>query len=326
VIDAKLLAAGCFGKTPFAADFIAINAGAPQAVAFQKWLLEGAALAKTRLQGDWRARFDRAPRYRYVFWRGRPDTLLVGSIGSSRDQSGRRFPLTVFVVAQQCERKEFKNFPSYFSSFFGEAEKLIDQSVSEGRTDRIESVDELKRGVEGILSGLAPRERPDLREFKVSDLQASLSAPGDGDLLERAMGNMLELAYRTGRKPENRPGFGCRFPLPGAGPLYDPSVFFWLSLGQITVGGGETNPILFWTNPGQESSGHLDLYFRSPDPISFLFLVDPSFQAESIYPVHETAGSAESDKQGGRARVREKLREPALNLAELLRLAGDEAG
>jgi type VI secretion system ImpM family protein len=117
---------GLFGKTPTHADFVRFNAGSPAARAWDEWM--NASLAELRRSGgpEWEAKFDSAPTLRFI---GRPSgdprQIVAGHISPSRDESGRRYPLTIFCELQlDRQGRGLQILPYALGSFFDSAGQM----------------------------------------------------------------------------------------------------------------------------------------------------------------------------------------------------------
>ena len=84
---------GYFGKLPGNADFISYHAASDDLQAFDECLQVG--MRRLMEDDQWEAHFDSAPRCSFLF-RASPQRWLVGEVASSRDASGRRYPLMAF--------------------------------------------------------------------------------------------------------------------------------------------------------------------------------------------------------------------------------------
>lgn len=84
---------GYFGKLPGSADFVSSRATSEDLQAFDE-CLQGAMLRLTE-EAEWEAVFDAMPRCSFLF-RASAQHWLAGEFASSRDASGRRYPLMIF--------------------------------------------------------------------------------------------------------------------------------------------------------------------------------------------------------------------------------------
>lgn len=84
---------GYFGKLPGSADFVSCRASSEDLRAFDE-CLQGAMLHLTE-ETQWEALFDEVPRCSFLF-RASTQHWLTGDLASSRDASGRRYPLMIF--------------------------------------------------------------------------------------------------------------------------------------------------------------------------------------------------------------------------------------
>lgn len=301
-----------FGKTPQAADFVVHHQDRESGVAFQNWLIDGMSIARERLGDRWEALYEALPSLRFVYWKGTPDELLVGSLISSKDESGRRFPLTGFweISYEHVESCRW-DLPVRYDGLFREVTSRLrphreaDHNLS------------LKTEVETwpAPDSLSNPENNSIGNLKVGDIDAAFGQPW----VERASINLLELSFRVRRWAGWVPDFGLRFPLPPEGPLYLPTLHFWLQLTRITMGEGNGVPNLLWTE-ARSVPGFIDVYYATPSPVAALFLVAPDLEGDSVYPVHEEdSPRVHLDTNEGRA-VIGQVQDKDTSLEEVLRL------
>jgi len=259
---------GFFGKLPVAADFVAYHAGGPLGAAWQQWLLDGVSLARERLGDRWAELYEAFPSYRFLYRAVATEAAVAGSIVPSRDESGRRFPFSLFVEIADAT-------PSFTETPAGVSPTLeAFETVADGSDGSIET---LKAGADGLVPGISPA--PPVNDGSVAEIAAALGNDGS---VGRAVVNLVELAHRVSKWEGWTPDFGLRFPLPD-GPTADAAFGLWLGLCRASLGVGEGLPSIFWT----KRSGMMDVYYHPPAPLAFLFLVDHALESDHLYPVHE---------------------------------------
>lgn len=140
-----------FGKLPHRSDFLRINATHPVAHELDE-LIQGA-LEQCRLQDRWEERYDACPMLDLCYTSRDRKWLLVGTLRTSRDQSGRRYPLVAGVAfPTQSMAGERRLIPIACEVYFEGLREQLTHTVS------------------------GPGEGHDCREFLES--QASLWATG----------------------------------------------------------------------------------------------------------------------------------------------------
>ncbi|MEW5876334.1 MAG: type VI secretion system-associated protein TagF, partial [Candidatus Zixiibacteriota bacterium] len=88
---------GLFGKVPSHPDFVRLNAGSPLARSLDSWMQEGLSQMRVQLGEGWEAAFDRSQPLYFVYRDKDPSEVLVGVCRPGRDQSGRRYPFSIFA-------------------------------------------------------------------------------------------------------------------------------------------------------------------------------------------------------------------------------------
>ncbi|GEN22973.1 type VI secretion system-associated protein TagF [Halomonas cupida] len=136
---------GYFGKVPGSADFVAHNAAYKDVRELDSWLQH--ALARmAEHDSDWQDQFDALPTCFFHF-RASNGYWLLGGLHSSRDASGRRYPLLIFQrfsVAPQVEGSVGVHTLS--ETFAGQLRELLQRTVhGEASVDELhQRVDELR--------------------------------------------------------------------------------------------------------------------------------------------------------------------------------------
>lgn len=135
---------GYFGKVPGNADFVACNAAYKDVRELDTWLQQ--ALARmAECDSDWQDQFDALPTCFFHF-RASNGYWLLGGLHSSRDASGRRYPLLIFQrlsVARQVDGSVGVHTLS--ETFAGQLRGLLQRTVH-GET----SVEELHQCVDEL--------------------------------------------------------------------------------------------------------------------------------------------------------------------------------
>lgn len=139
---------GLFGKLPAHPDFVRWNAGGALAQAMDRWTHEGLVDAHRRWGADWEERFDRASPLYFVYRHQSPNEVLIGVSHPSRDQSGRRYPLSIFTRGTLKRGGRGLHAQPYgHSPFLSYADGMLGQFTTEGMPASGEPLAELGRMV-----------------------------------------------------------------------------------------------------------------------------------------------------------------------------------
>jgi type VI secretion system protein ImpM len=279
---------GLFGKTPTQADFVRFNAGSSAARAWDEWM--NASLGELRRSGgtEWESKFDSAPALRFV---GRPSgdprQIVAGRISPSHDQSGRRYPLTVFCELQlDRQGRGIQVLPYALESFLDSAKLLADACSTrtpDGSVIRAMSTLVPENPVE-LARGMADH----LREVTMESFWSALFGSFDDPRKYLCIKNLFGiLAPLRGHDPR-RLAMGLRFPGTSGNSTPAPSFVMsvWASLCRAVVG-EESLAVawIFWHDaPGTIKPGCY-LYFRPPTSGALGAMFAPALTIDSIWDI-----------------------------------------
>ena len=124
---------GLFGKLPSHPDFIRLNAGSPLARAIDQWFQEGMSSLRLQVGDGWESVFDRAVPVFFVYRDRDASSALVGVSRPSRDQTGRRYPFSIFSHVQLGRNgKEFHVLPMAYARFLKAARRMLETDCADG--------------------------------------------------------------------------------------------------------------------------------------------------------------------------------------------------
>lgn len=275
---------GLFGKTPSQPDFVRHNAGSASARAWDEWLNAGLAEMR-RVEGDdWTPIFDAAaPLHCIARPSGDPRQVLAGHISPSRDQSGRRYPLTVFCEFQlDRQARGIQVLPYALTSFLDAAAHL----AGDGKSPLGTSLGTMSALVPSNPADLSGRMASQLREMTMESFWTAVLGSFDDPRKYLCIKNLFgTLAPLRGYDPQ-RLAMGLRLPGVARASHLSPSLVMssWISLCRAVIGEESlANSWLFWHNsPGAARPGCF-LFFRTPSPGVLSALLDPGHAVESIW-------------------------------------------
>lgn len=316
---------GYYGKVPAYGDFIRYRAGGKEIQHLDQWLQEGLNAASTSLGGGWKEECRRGPTYRFVFHPDGGEESVVGVCAPSEDRSGRVYP---FVVFGAVDRGVFPVRPAMmpiaFSEFLEQAEGVA------GRTGAYSDQDELVSDVEALY-GSIPRDYELYRNNYLSVLEqqscqgfwSELSGAGGRDRTYALFRNLVEWMRPFRDTDLGLPRSGLKYPLMPRAADIEWQVVFWAELTCELVGHPACTPTLFWSLDADARPG-LFLFFRQPSPRSYVHLVRPDMESDSVWDLAiDDVAYGEDAHDELLAEYNACLDDPSMSLAELLWRVGD---
>jgi len=160
---------GCYGKLPLDREFLRLNASAPEVEAVDRWIQAGMAAAQSRLDGT----PESVGRGLYGGWPGggflmppqeRGQRYCLGYMHPSQDSAGRRFPCTLFLLADGRHVEPVYLAPLRYHAYLAraaqvaqEGEEMGDKAAWLGRVRDMASVAEPREVVFPADEGLSGR-------------------------------------------------------------------------------------------------------------------------------------------------------------------------
>lgn len=247
-----------------------------------------ASLGELRRTGgeDWETTFDSATPLSFV---GRPsgDTrlLLAGHIHPSRDESGRRYPLTVFCEIQlDRQGRGLQVLPFALNSFFDAASRFSRSTASRALDSN--AVKAMATLVPENPIDLARGMADHLREVTMESFWSSLFGSFDDPRKYLCIKNLFgTLAPLRGYDPR-RVSMGLRLPGVASDNQLTSSLTMasWVSLCRAVIGEESlANAWLFWHTGSTAARPGCFLYFRAPAPSALSAMLDPGDTTESIW-------------------------------------------
>lgn len=276
---------GLFGKLPSHPDFIRLNAGGPLARTMDEWMQEGMSNMRLQVGDGWETMFDRAAPVYFVYRDKDPSTALVGVSRPSYDQTGRRYPFSVFAYADLGRGgNSIYVAPQAFAPFLKAAHRLITTTCADG-------IDNARAAQIMNLASAIPQN---LAEFEsrfsryVTDLTMESFWLGlYDDFLDRRkyllMKNLFRaLAPRRGQDYTRFP-FSLHLPTAEAMDTAVLQIAVWYQICRSTLGNQALErSAIFWHADAQPPARGCTLYFNSPAPKSVINLFAPGWEDSSV--------------------------------------------
>lgn len=313
----------CYGKLPGYGEFIRYNANSPEMQALDQWIQKGLFFAKTRLDARWEIQYFRAPLLHFIFFPENSRSFLAGTLKSSCDRSGRKYP---FLTALRADAMQFDSrfrplAPVILREFFSTSAPFLRDRVS--RLDAAEIapvVQELSRRVPyNFYSAIQP-----YREFLTRTALSELwSHRGNGRLFEKRFvifNNLAEVLLPLRQQDLSRISLVLRIPLASRPESCPAEVSFWQEVIQQFIGTpGNFCPSLFWTDWAAGMPDYLFLHFRTPSPRSFSLMFDETLEDDSLCKIDVGYGrGGQTAEQALEPRLRTILQNANISLGDLI--------
>ncbi len=290
---------GYFGKLPSHPDFVRRNAGGALARALDSWMHEGLATLNMQSGDDWKAVFDAAPSRCFIYRVDDPGKALAGTYVPSRDQSGRRYPFSIFATVSPGRNGQLIHLlPEAYAVFFKAAHRLLNNQASlasEVRTGK-------PTGLATVLpQGLHDFERRFSRYIelkKTGDFwEATLGSDhehGRFRLLRNLLSTVAPLRGKEVRKFE----LCLAFPLSANTAERGFEVGIWLALCGRLVPSACGSLVAFWDTAVPENA-RMYVFFRSPAPKYMGHLINPDESDDAIWDLATIGRDKEDDPKAG---------------------------
>lgn len=308
------LPVGFFGKLPVFADFISSNANGPELRIFHQWVQEGLYACKNNFP-NWPEEFYKMPRYSFLFHAGSLERFIVGCFGASADQSGRKYPFSVFTLIKQTQiRTAITEIPLTFSKFLTEAYGLITGGWAgldtKGLNNWVQSTsavpDENEMGLQ-------------LSNTTLENFLSNVLGKFNDDRKYLLFQNIIDIFSPLRNRDTSRFTLGLRLPLSPEKEQWPLESAFWLNLIFRYLGQAQTEPVFFWNSDLTQYQPYLFLYLRSPVSKHFMQLVKPNIPNSSMCNLDEEGfDRIQEIKAQTPAPLKEWLNSPDLNLADFI--------
>ena len=277
---------GLFGKLPSHPDFVRFNASGPLPRALDTWLSEGLIEMRRQASNNWESEFDRAVPFFFIFRNGAGTDSLVGVCRPGRDQSGRRYPFTIFAqVTLERGGRGLHLIPMGYAPFLLAARRLAVSECADG-------IDNERTGRILALTTALPQNPVEVNR-RFADHWRGVTMESFwrgvlGDFDDRRKYLVIKnlftaLAPWRGGDPA-RMNMILRFPAPQTAATAFLQTATWPLLVQAVVG-EETlaQTVLFWHDEASSTTAGCYLSFHSPASEALPLLFLPSGTSENLW-------------------------------------------
>lgn len=224
--DTESATVGLYGKHPTAADFLRLNAGSVEVRHLDEWL-SGALAAAQRLMPNWETVYPSSSPISFISSQGESSgRCLVGLLVSSKDTSGRQYPLVLFSEVDDSLLVEtYPALPCH--RFFLDMERLLERRKRINHDKLLAAVQELQPPVADSLV-FAQQELERFLERTSCGSTFETMFGGDGAVEQGAVGLRTLQEFCQSLWPGRPlPNWGVRCPL---GEFPAGTAALWLSL------------------------------------------------------------------------------------------------
>lgn len=259
----KHIAAGFFGKLPGFPDFIKHNSAGKEILSIDTWIQEGLALAKLKIKNNWKNYYNNLPKMNFIYPFTGTDNIILGSIVSSGDKSGRSYPFIMFSLINKSLIAGSSQFliPYDCKEIFFGFEKIISENLTAVDTANLKSsVENLSISIPDSVN-ISSDNKNFLSTFKLvnvfeleEDKEILIS-----DLFEKhikVFDHFISLEYKLYPDKQNE------FFLIG----------FFVDLIKVIFKNHNSIPLVFWYQV-KENSGSVLISFTKPTAKDFVDLL-----------------------------------------------------
>ena len=289
---------GLFGKLPSHPDFVRLNAGGALARSLDVWMQEGLSQMRAEIGESWESTFDQAPPLYFAYRDKDPSEVLIGVCRPGRDQTGRRYPFSIFAYVHLGRGGAgIYAVPAGYARFLKAARRLALVDCAQG-------IDNQCAASIMSLSSMLPqnmvefRSRLDryLNDITMESFFGGLYSDFHDHRKYLVMKNLFAaLAPRRGQDPMR---LGFTLHLPTASDL-DSAVAqsaIWYLLCEAVLGGASlTQSLMFWYADAPTAARGCYMFFHPPTPASLTYLLAPERDNGKLWKL-ETLGANKADE------------------------------
>jgi type VI secretion system protein ImpM len=270
----------CFGKLPWSVEFLRVNGATPETRLLDDWFQAG--LQAMQTHGDWERDFDRLPMIGFWLNFAGSERTLIGGFRASRDQSGRRYPITAFASfdARSLEGSVAVS-PLAFSGSYRTAWSMLDGAASAGPIEVLASALTELPTVAAIDD---PLHRKELWHFAdshtVAEFCALIGPSLDAMRFDRLVAALAEVLHPARGGVAKRLGWAIVLPLTTRAAWQPLVAGFWLDLIDALLGRADDRMNYFIS--GATAQPKLVVSFRDPSPRVIAGLATGVWDAEAI--------------------------------------------
>ena len=279
-----------FGKLPSYADFIRFNASGEDMRALDTWLQEGLYQAAKHHNQDWDSIYKNSPAYHFVFNPEDSEFSLIGLYKPSYDKSQRKFPFIISkrLTKTNLDTKYVHRLPLLFKDFFRNSIQIFREDSLDYPADELrERIVNIKGiGTEDLESSVENFEKY-VSTTKLESFMTRLFG-SYGDLRKFLLGkNLLEILSPIRSHKLVQIPLGLRFPLSQNIMFLEYEVCFWIHLCERILQNNSILPNIFWQVQDTSHFNYLFIYYRKPTWRTFLQLMEPRSNFDSICKLEE---------------------------------------
>lgn len=277
---------GLFGKVPSHPDFVRLNAGGPLARSLDNWLQEGLSQMRVQLGDNWEAAFDAAQPMFFLYRDKDPGETLIGVCRPGRDQSGRRYPFSVFAQIRLArDGSGLHLLPYACGRFLQAARRLATVDCRDGiDNQRAASIMSLSSTLPQNLVEIQTRFEQYLNDVTMESFWRGLYPDFNDPRKYLVIKNLFAaLVPRRGHDPM-RFGFTLHFPTASEWDFAVAQLAIWVLVCRAVLGTKALEQaVLFWYTDTQAPSRGCYLSFRPPLPNAMAALLAPVHTLDSIW-------------------------------------------
>ncbi|MCI0515321.1 type VI secretion system-associated protein TagF, partial [candidate division KSB1 bacterium] len=198
--------------------------------------------------------------------------------GSSEDQSGRKYPFTVFsIVVQKKYGATLAAIPLAFNEFFVKAHTLINGGWAAMDAKR------LTNWAEG--STVIPMFQDFKSSMQTMTLESYFKAVTEtyeSDRKYLIFNNLMVLLGQLRNQNTQRFSLGLQLPLSRQSRQWSFESAVWLEIIFGYLGRAHSEPVFFWNLDSREDQPYLFLFLRPPPPKFLIHLIRPDLDSELV--------------------------------------------
>ncbi len=292
---------GLFGKLPSHPDFVRLNAGGALPRSLDVWIQEGLSQMRANLGNEWEELFDDAPTLYFVYRDRDPSEALVGLCRPGRDQTGRRYPFSIFAYVHLGRGGSgLYAVPAGYSRFLKAARRMALVDCANGIDNhRAASIVNLSSTLPQNLVEFRTRLDRYLNDITMESFFRGLYPDFHDQRKYLIMKNLFAaLAPRRGQDP-SRLGFTLRLPTAGDLDAVVAQSAIWYLLCQAVLGEGSlSQSIMFWYADDGPNARGCYMFFNMPKPASLTYLLAPHTDNGKLWKLEELgANKAEEARE-----------------------------
>jgi len=277
---------GLFGKVPSHPDFVRLNAGSPLARSLDSWMQEGLSQMRVQLGEAWEAAFDRAQPLYFVYRDKDPSEVLVGVCRPGRDQSGRRYPFSIFAQMKLGRGGSGLHLLPYACGrFLKAARRLATVDCADGiDNQRAASIMSLSSALPQNLVEIQGRFDQYLGDVTMESFWRGLYPDFADPRKYLVIKNLFAaLVPRRGHDP-SRFGFTLHFPTASEWDYAASQSAVWILIARAILGAKSLEQaVIFWYADSESPSRGCFLSFRPPLPNTLAPLLAPGYAMDSVW-------------------------------------------